>query len=61
MGHRSIALNALEAACVGVLMAGLFADNLFTKSFWLAWILLAWAMYSEKPKDEPSDGFVQRI
>jgi hypothetical protein len=41
-------------------MSGMFADILWRKSFWLAWILLAWAMYSEKRADDTSDAFVRR-
>jgi O-antigen ligase len=57
-GHRSVILSALEAACIGTLMSGMFADTLWRKSFWLAWILLAWAMYSEKRADDNADDLV---
>jgi O-antigen ligase len=57
-GHGSIVLSALEAACIGTLMSGMFADTLWRKSFWLAWILLTWAMYSEKRADDSADALV---
>ena len=59
-GHGSIALSALEAACIGTLMSGMFGDILWTKSFWLAWILLAWAMYSEKRAGDTADALAPR-
>jgi O-antigen ligase len=60
-GHGSIALSALEAACIGVLASSMFGDTLWTKSFWLAWILLTWAMHVEKRTREPSgDALVPR-
>ena len=46
-GHRGFVLHALEAACVATLVNCLFGDYLWTKSFWLAWTLLTWAMYSD--------------
>jgi O-antigen ligase len=51
-GHGSTVLSALEAACIGTLVSGMFADTLWRKSFWLAWILLTWTMYSEKRDDD---------
>jgi exopolysaccharide production protein ExoQ len=59
-GHGSIPLAALEAACIGTLITGLFLESLFTKSFWMPWILLNWAMYSEKRPDDTSDAFIPR-
>jgi hypothetical protein len=53
-GQGGIVLVALEAACVGALMSCVFGDVLFTKSFWLGWILLTWAIYSEKTSDDTS-------
>jgi O-antigen ligase len=53
-GRSSIAVSALEAACIGTLVSALFVDVLWTKSFWLVWILLSWAMHSEDAsKDVP--------
>jgi len=57
-GEASIVLSALEAACIGTLMSGMFADILWKKSFWLPWILLTWAMYSEKRADDTADALV---
>jgi O-antigen ligase len=54
-GHGGIALSGLEAACIGTLASGMFGDTLWTKSFWLVWILLTWAMYVEKRTGEPSE------
>jgi O-antigen ligase len=54
----SIALSALEAACVGMLMASLFGDLQWRKTFWLTWILLAWATYAEKRSDDTPDALV---
>ena len=59
-GQGSIALSALEAACIGTVMACMFNDILWTKVFWLAWILLTWAMYSAQRADDTSDAFVPR-
>ena len=59
-GQGSILLSALEAACIGTLMSGMFADILWTKTFWLAWILLTWAMHSEKRSGETTDALVPR-
>jgi O-antigen ligase len=59
-GDNSIALAALEAACIGELITGFFLSSLFTKSFWMPWILVTWAMYSEKRSNETSDAFVHR-
>jgi O-antigen ligase len=42
-GGAGIALRAIEAAAFGKLVAGFFGDSLATKSFWMLWILLAWA------------------
>jgi O-antigen ligase len=53
-GHDSI------VACIATLMAGMLGDILWTKSFWLAWILLTWAMSSEKRADDTADTFVPR-
>lgn len=37
-------LSAIGAACVGILASSFFADRLGSKSFWLPWILLTWAI-----------------
>jgi O-antigen ligase len=42
---RNILLPGLEAACLGTLILAFFADNIWTKDFWLPWILLSWAVH----------------
>jgi O-antigen ligase len=59
-GHSSIVLSALEAAYIGTLALCVFGDILWTKTFWMAWILLTWAIYSEKRADVTSDVVVPR-
>jgi O-antigen ligase len=59
-GHGSIALSALEAGCIGTLMGCMFGDIVWTKLFWLAWILLTWAMYSAERAGDTSDAVVPR-
>jgi O-antigen ligase len=39
--ERDPHLLAVESACLGVLASGLFLDIVWTKAFWLPWILLA--------------------
>jgi O-antigen ligase len=61
-GGGGIVLAAIEAACVGNLVAAFFADRFWTKTFWLAWVLLTWAVYCERPSDEAADApVVQRV
>jgi hypothetical protein len=43
-----VLLLALEAACVGMLVSAFFGDRLWSKVFWLPWILLTWATYSAR-------------
>ena len=47
-GHGGLVLAATEAACFGVLASAMFADYLWTKSLWLPWILLTWAIHAER-------------
>jgi O-antigen ligase len=42
-GGRETLMAALEAACYGTLTAAFFGDHLWSKHFWLPWILLIWA------------------
>jgi O-antigen ligase len=56
----STALTVLEATCIGTLTSGMFFDILFTKSFWLVWILLTWAMCSAGRSDDASPASVLR-
>jgi len=58
-GHSSIVLSALEAASIGTLASCMFGDILWTKMFWMAWILLTWAIYSEKRADGTSDALAR--
>jgi O-antigen ligase len=54
-GHDSIVLSALEAACIGLLVLCMFGDLLWRKVFWLAWILLTWAMYADQGRNDTLD------
>jgi O-antigen ligase len=60
-GHGGVVLAALEAGCVGLLTLGLFSDQIWKKAFWLAWMLLTWAVYCERQSDraEEARGFQQ--
>jgi O-antigen ligase len=59
-GHGSVVLAALEAACLGVLVLAIFGDSMWSKSFWLAWTLLTWAVYCEEQSDQAPDAPEQR-
>jgi O-antigen ligase len=39
-----VVLSAIEAGAIGVMAGAFFADRLVSKSFWLVWILLTWAI-----------------
>jgi O-antigen ligase len=41
---EGIVLSAIEAGSIGVLAGAFFADRVASKSFWLIWILLTWAI-----------------
>jgi O-antigen ligase len=43
-GLEGLLLSAIEAACVGVLAGAFFADRFGSKSFWVPFILLTWAI-----------------
>jgi len=51
-GNKEIILAALEGACFGVLALSLFADLLWTKFFWLPWILVTWAMSCDRQEKD---------
>jgi O-antigen ligase len=51
-GHRGVVFAAVEAACVGTLASNLFADYMWTKSFWLVWILLTWTILADRQSDD---------
>ncbi len=44
--RRDATVVTLEAACIAVLVLAFFGDIIWTKLFWLPWILLTWAMRS---------------
>jgi O-antigen ligase len=46
-GQGGVVLTALEAGSFGMLTSVMFGDMLWTKVFWLVWILLIWATYCE--------------
>jgi hypothetical protein len=45
---------ACEGIAVGMMAGALFSDRLWSKSFWLLWILLAWTISSEHAETERS-------
>lgn len=53
-GRDTVALAALEAACVGMLVVSMFGDEVWTKQFWLPFILLMWAAYVPRQPDDVS-------
>jgi len=53
-GRNTVALAALEAACVGMLVVSMFGDEVWTKQFWLPFILLMWAAYVPRRSDDVS-------
>jgi O-antigen ligase len=59
-GQGSVALSALEAACIGTLTSAVFFDSLWTKMFWLPWILLTWVMCNSTRSDDTSDALGPR-
>jgi O-antigen ligase len=46
-GHHSITLAVCEAIAIGMLVSAMFGDRLWSKSFWLLWILLNWSVSVE--------------
>jgi O-antigen ligase len=44
--NAGVLLPAIEAAAFGILAGAFFADRLWSKSFWLLWILVTWAIHS---------------
>jgi O-antigen ligase len=45
-GADQVMLGAIEGACLGMLVIAFFGDILWSKGFWLVWILLTWATYT---------------
>jgi O-antigen ligase len=53
-GHGGLALAATEAAAFGMLSGAMFGDRVWTKTIWLTWTLLTWAIYCERrPSETP--------
>jgi hypothetical protein len=48
-------LAAVEGGCFGMLAIMFFTDEIWTKAFWLAWILLTWASSFAHRRAESSD------
>lgn len=46
-GTDDAMLSAIEAAGIGILVIAFFADMLWSKDFWLPWILLTWSTCTE--------------
>jgi O-antigen ligase len=57
-GRGGFPAIALEAACLGVLTFSMFGDEVWTKPFWLPWVLLTWATYF---REEPYELSVERV
>jgi len=54
-GHDGAALTALEAASWGSLISAMFGDQIWSsKSFWLIWMLLVWAIRYEAQTEDVS-------
>jgi len=45
-GRDGTILTAAEAACFGIVTTAFFGDTLWTKPFWLAWMILIWSINS---------------
>ena len=54
-GRAGLAAAALEAACFAALALSMFGDEVWTKQFWLPWILLTWATYFPRELHEVSN------
>jgi hypothetical protein len=66
-GADGVLLWAIEGACFGMLVMAVFADNLWSKEFWLPLILLTWAGRTRPETDisgvataGPDDGSLPR-
>ena len=53
----SVKLVAFEAACWGILIAGLSVDILWSKAFWFLWALSAGAVRIQRENEQLSDPF----
>jgi O-antigen ligase len=54
-GLYSVTLAAAEAGCIGLLTTAIFGDIVWTKVFWVAWVLLTWSTSSERRLPEVSE------
>jgi O-antigen ligase len=53
---EGVILAAIVAACFGALVGAFFADRLWSKHFWLPWILLTWAIrLAREPQGSSTD------
>jgi O-antigen ligase len=48
LGSAKFATRAAEAACYGLLATSFFSDVMWTKFFWLPWIILAWGVQQQE-------------
>jgi O-antigen ligase len=57
-GLDGVLVSAIEAGCVGIMAVSFFGERLWTKVFWVPWILLVWAVYvardTERARSAPS-------
>jgi O-antigen ligase len=58
---REVTLVALEAACFGMMGLAIVGEELFAKPFWLAWILLSWAVSRGSSAEEPLGAVPLRV
>jgi hypothetical protein len=49
---KNVITHAAEAGCYGLLVTAFFGDVMWTKFFWMPWIILAWGF--QGAKSEPS-------
>jgi O-antigen ligase len=59
--ESSIMLISCEAACWGVLVASIFGSFLWEKVFWIAWVLLAFALTVQAAKNSSDGCFIQKV
>jgi O-antigen ligase len=52
---RGVILAAVESGCFGILALMLFGDEIWTKAFWLSWILLTWASSFARNSDRAAE------
>lgn len=59
--ESSTLLIACEATCWGVLVASMFGSFLWDKVFWIAWVLLAFALTVQATKSSPEGRFTRKV